>query len=150
MGVLLLEVEVADLAPKGRSELARYLNRVCAHFVDVDPDGPDADAVRGYRVTLRSDRTERTLTPAQAAGRQILDQRSLPSASIGRSEVEVFVDRCRSHYRHPGRTVSAGTIKRWPPTSASAGTGPSSKATSPPTHGTPSGSATDRCRPPDR
>ncbi len=101
------------LQPKGRSELARYLNRVCAHFVDVDPDSPDADAIRGYiQVTLRSDRSERTLTPAQAAGRQILDQRSLPLASIGRSEVEVFVDRCRSHYRHPGRTVSAGTIKR--------------------------------------
>ena len=101
------------LQPKGRSELARYLNRASAHFIDIDPDCADGDAIRAYlQVALRSDRTDITLTATQAAGRQLLDGRSLPLASIGRSEVEAFIERCRAHYRHPGRTVSAGTIQR--------------------------------------
>ncbi len=101
------------LQAKGRSELARYLNRAAGHFVDVDPDSTDADDIRAWvTIALRSDRPDPVLTDQQARGRLLLEAASVPLAAVGRVELEAFLDRCRFHYRHPGTKVSASTITR--------------------------------------
>lgn len=101
------------LQPAGRPELARYLNRVRGHFVAIEPEGADADAVRDYLLaSFRSDTSSPPFTPQQEFGRALLNEGSMPLSSIGRAELEGFVERCRYHYRRPGTTVAAGTITR--------------------------------------
>lgn len=102
------------LQPAGRPELARYLNRVRGHFVTIAPVGEDADAVRAYlRASLRADtKNEVPLNPIQQLGRTLLAERSVPLSSIGRAELEEFIDRCRYHYRQPGTAVAPATIRR--------------------------------------
>lgn len=101
------------LQPAGRPELARYLNRVRGHFVAIQPEGADADAVRDYLLaSFRSDTSSPPFTLEQEFGRALLNEGSMPLSSIGRAELETFVERCRYHYRRPGTTVAAGTITR--------------------------------------
>lgn len=101
------------LEPRGRSELARYLNRARRVLVHEDPEGSTADDVDAYLATSSLIvKVDAEASTAAQRGRAWLEEHSLPLASVGRQELEGLVERYSHHYRDPGKRVSAASVRR--------------------------------------
>ncbi len=100
------------LEPRGRSELARYLNRARRFLVDVEPDGAVADDVDRFLSGASLTTVEAAPDPSARRGASWLEAHSLAMVGVGRRELEALIDRHSRHYRDPTRRVSAASIRR--------------------------------------
>jgi len=79
------------MEPRGRSELARYLNRARLHLVDEQPSGEVAEAVKAYLSPNSLGVTTRDASDASIIGGSWLAEHSLPMSMVGRNELTALV-----------------------------------------------------------
>jgi integrase len=100
------------LEPKGRAQLARYLNRARRWLVDVEPEGSDRADVEAYIAEASLTAAVVAVSaPAERGGRW-LGRHSLPIAEVGRHELEALVERFSVNQRDPSRRVAATSVRR--------------------------------------
>lgn len=102
-----------SLEPKGREELARYLNRLRRYFVTEKPSRAEAAGLDMYLHTLSlSVRTTPAADSKVQLGEDWLRSHSTPVAGIGRPELEAFLAHHRPSQRDPSRQVSPASERR--------------------------------------
>jgi integrase len=101
-----------ELEPKGRGELARYLNRARRYFVSVEPQDADAADVDAYLKTASLTVKGRALDEQQERGRAWLQAQSLSLSDIGAAELESFLLHYRASERFAGRQVAPASERR--------------------------------------
>ena len=101
-----------DLEPRGRSELARYLNRARRWLVDMEPNSQVGPAVETYLATVSLSARPSAAGDAAMEGQRWLAEHSLPMGAVGRAELEGLVERYSTHARDADRRVSAASIRR--------------------------------------
>jgi integrase len=100
------------IEPKGRSELARYLNRARLHLVADQPTGEMADAVKVYLRSSSLNVAEPETSDASRIGETWLAEHSLPMSGVGRKELTALVKAYAVNQRHVGRRVAPATVRR--------------------------------------
>jgi integrase len=100
-----------ELEPKGRGELARYLNRARRYFVTA-PAGDVEAGLDAYLTAASLTVKARTLDDAEQRGRDWLEAHSRPLAGIDRPELEAFLAHYRQSERFPGRQVAPASERR--------------------------------------
>ena len=101
-----------SIEPRGRSELARYLNRARRYLVDEEPTGDTSDAVSAYLRTSSLSVAARETSDAGLIGRTWLAEHSMPMSMVGRDELTALVRAHAINQRDPKRRVAPTTVRR--------------------------------------
>lgn len=100
------------IEPKGRRELARYLNRARRALVDSPVPGPVAASVDAYLKGHSLLVAEAPITAEAADGAAWLAEHSLAMSAVGRQELDGLVSTYSVNQLDPSKRVSAASMRR--------------------------------------